>query len=192
VATASIPGSRYSMATDEQLILDFQQGSHEAFNELFLRYRDFVWAYFRRRIVSSAQAEELTQEAFLAVIRAKQRYEPRSTFRSYIFGIAFRLLLAHRRRLASEQLVVAVEPDSVECSSSPDPGANLLVREAVQKLEESEREILMLREFEELSYDEIAGILRIPVNTVRSRLFRARTALKSILAARAAIREARQ
>jgi len=55
------------------------------------------------------------------------------------------------------------------------------VREALDKLEESEREILMLREYEQLSYDEIAALLRVPVNTVRSRLFRARMAMRELL-----------
>jgi RNA polymerase sigma-70 factor (ECF subfamily) len=57
----------------------------------------------------------------------------------------------------------------------------MYVRQAVERLEASEREVLLLREFEELSYDEIAKILHAPVNTVRSRLFRARMALREIL-----------
>ncbi len=55
------------------------------------------------------------------------------------------------------------------------------VREAIAKLDGNDREVLLLREYEELSYEEIAGVLRVPVNTVRSRLFRARLALKEIL-----------
>ena len=57
----------------------------------------------------------------------------------------------------------------------------LWLRQALDRLEESEREILMLREYEQLSYDEIAGLLRMPVNTVRSRLFRSRMALRAML-----------
>jgi RNA polymerase sigma-70 factor (ECF subfamily) len=70
---------------------------------------------------------------------------------------------------------------------SDPPGTNpdnaIWVRQAVERLDAPEREVLLLREFEELSYDEIAKILRAPVNTVRSRLFRARMALREILAA---------
>lgn len=55
------------------------------------------------------------------------------------------------------------------------------VREAIAKLDGNDREVLLLREYEELSYEEIVGVLRVPVNTVRSRLFRARVALKEIL-----------
>lgn len=61
--------------------------------------------------------------------------------------------------------------------------AELMLRQAVGKLERVEREILMLREFEQLTYGEIAELLRLPVNTVRSRLFRARMALRDLLTA---------
>jgi len=56
------------MTTDEQLMLDFQQGSREAFAELFDRYRDAVYGYFRRRLAHASRAEELAQETFLAVL----------------------------------------------------------------------------------------------------------------------------
>jgi RNA polymerase sigma-70 factor (ECF subfamily) len=61
--------------------------------------------------------------------------------------------------------------------------AGLLIRQVVAKLDAIDREVLLLREFEELSYAEIAVVLRLPLNTVRSRLFRARTALHDLLAA---------
>jgi RNA polymerase sigma-70 factor, ECF subfamily len=169
------------MTSDEQLILDLQQGSDGAFTELFLRYRERVYAFFRRRINDAAQAEELSQETFLAVLRAATRYEPRATFRAYLFGIAFNILAAHRRKSASASLSSTSTPDEVSAPSGTDPATVMYVRQAVERLEASEREVLLLREFEELSYDEIAKILHAPVNTVRSRLFRARMALREIL-----------
>jgi RNA polymerase sigma-70 factor, ECF subfamily len=172
------------MTTDETLILEFQQGSREAFTELFLRYREMVWAFFRRRVRDAAQAEELAQETFLGMLRAIERYEPRATFRAYLFGIAFKILAAHRRKGAREENTA--EADDMDAAVDPargDPDTAVFVREAMARLEPGEREVLMLREFEELSYEEIAGVLRVPVNTVRSRLYRARMALKEILAA---------
>ena len=91
------------MTSDEQLILELKQGSEPAFTELFLRYRERVWAFFRRRMNDAAQAEELAQETFLAVLRGAQRYEPRATFRAYLFGIAFNILAAHRRKSVNDQ-----------------------------------------------------------------------------------------
>src|ERR1700732_993555 len=171
------------MTSDEQLILELKQGSETAFTELFLRYRERIWAFFRRRISDAAQAEELAQETFLAVLRGGQRYEPRATFRAYLFGIAFNILAAHRRKSIQAQKHVSAVPDEMPTPSAMNQENSLCVRQAVERLAGGEREVLMLREFEELNYEEIAKILCVPVNTVKSRLFRARMALRDILTA---------
>ena len=171
------------MTSDEQLILELKQGSEPAFTELFLRYRERVWGFFRRRTNDAAQAEELAQETFLAVLRGAQRYEPRASFRAYLFGIAFNILAADRRKSVSHQTSAHVVLDEIPAAPGMNHEAALCVRQAVERLEGGEREVLMLREFEELSYEEIAKILYVPVNTVRSRLFRARMALREILTA---------
>jgi RNA polymerase sigma-70 factor (ECF subfamily) len=170
------------MTSDEQLILELQKGSDEAFTELFLRYRERVYGFFRRRMNDAAQAEELAQETFLAVLRAVQRYEPRATFRAYLFGIAFNILAAHRRKSGLNATQSDSTREDVSDPSGTNPENVIWVRQAVDRLDVAEREVLLLREFEELSYEEIAKILRAPVNTVRSRLFRARMALREILA----------
>jgi len=162
------------MTTDEALMLEFQGGSREAFEELFVRYREPLYGFFRRRLASKERAEDLTQETFLAVIRATSRYEPRALVRTYLFGIALKLVAAERRREGRES---PPREDSVDTALDN----ALWVRRALEKLDDSEREILMLREYEQLSYSEIGALLRLPVNTVRSRLFRARMALKDYL-----------
>lgn len=193
------------MTSDEALILELRGGSQEAFTELFLRYRQRVYGFFRRRMSDAAQAEELAQETFLAVLRGAQRYEPRATFRAYLFGIAFNILSAHRRKAMNEGArrngasgagddfgggdSARTATDGM--ATNFDAETAIWVRQAVGKLEEGEREILMLREFEELSYEEIAKVMKAPVNTVRSRLFRARMALREILesSAKSGVRE---
>jgi RNA polymerase sigma-70 factor (ECF subfamily) len=165
------------MTSDEALMLEFQRGSREAFEELFARYREPLYGFFRRRLESNARAEDLMQETFLAVIRATARYQPRSLVRTYLYAIALKLLAVERRKQIRDPLPAQPEP-------APAPGRAdqaLWVRQAIQRLEPLEREILMLREFEQLSYAEIADLQRIPVNTVRSRLFRSRLALKNYL-----------
>ena len=169
------------MATDEQLILEFQKGSHEAFTELFLRYRELVYAFFRRRVNDPARPEELAQETFLAVLRGAQRYEPRATFRTYLFAIAFKILANDRRKAGHHPNGTEPVNDYVDPPARENTDAALWVREAIPKLDATDREVLLLREYEDLSYDEIAGVMRVPINTVRSRLFRARMALKEIL-----------
>ncbi len=165
------------MVADEALILEFQRGSREAFTELFHRYREAIYGFFRRRLDDSAAAEELSQETFLAVLRGAARYEPRAPFRAYLYGIAFNLLAAQRRKKTREGNPGAAAEPAV----AADPDAGLWLRQAVGRLEPEDREVLLLREYEQLSYAEIAALLRIPVNTVRSRLFRARMALKDLL-----------
>src|SRR5438270_3336803 len=88
--------------SDETLMLRFRGGSRVAFEELFERYREPLYAFFRRRLPSRERAEDLTQETFVAMIRASARYEPRATVRTYFYGIAFKLLLAERRRQARQ------------------------------------------------------------------------------------------
>ena len=165
------------MITDEALMLEFQAGSREAFEELFARYREPLYGFFRRRLEAKERADDLTQETFLAVIRATSRYQPRASVRTYLYGIALKLLAAERRRDRRSKT-------SPANANEPALDNTLWVKQALEKLDASEREILMLREYEQLSYAEIAELLRLPVNTVRSRLFRARMALKDYLAAR--------
>ena len=166
------------MTTDDQLILEFQQGSREAFRELFERYREPLYGFFRRRLDNPARAEELSQDCFLALLRNAARYEPRASFRSYLYGIAIHMVFAERRRAGRE---AARDEKTDDPPARENTDAALWVRRALESLEQNDREILMLREYEQLSYAEIGGLLRLPVNTVRSRLFRARMALKEQL-----------
>ena len=166
------------MTSDEALMLEFQGGSRTAFEELFARHRKTLYGFFRRRLNNAERAEELTQETFLAVIRSASRYEPRALVGTYLCGIALKLLAAERRKFLTS---------STSGQSAPEPKTDgtservLWVRQAMEKLDAPDRDILMLREYEQLSYFEIGELLRIPVNTVRSRLFRSRLALKNHL-----------
>ena len=168
------------MVSDEALMLDFQRGSREAFEELFSRYREPLYGFFRRRLANRDRAEDLAQETFLAVIRSAMRYEPRAQVKTYLYGIALKVLAAERRKLSGNEPPQNEDEEHERAEDGPSEEA-LWVRQALEKLDAGEREILMLREYEQLSYEEIAELLRLPVNTVRSRLFRARMALKNFL-----------
>ena len=175
MAISGITGYEQDMVSDEALMLDFQRGSREALEELFARYRQPLYGFFRRRLEGRDRAEDLVQETFLAVIRGASRYEPRALMRTYLYGIALKLVAAERRKLTRDP--APEQPDAVGGAVE-----NVLwIQQALEKLDPSEREILMLRECEQLSYGEIADLLRLPVNTVRSRLFRSRLALKQRL-----------
>lgn len=175
-------GAQPSMNSDEQLVLEFQQGAREAFVELFERYRQPVYGFFRRRLANPGRAEELAQECFLALLQNVKRYEPRASFRSYLYGIAIHLISAERRKAGREVAEnEKLDDRTLEENAAEGCDAGIWVRRALAHLRTNEREILMLREYEQLSYEEIGALLRVPVNTVRSRLFRARMALKEQL-----------
>jgi RNA polymerase sigma-70 factor (ECF subfamily) len=166
--------------TDDELMLAYRAGEQPAFELLFERYREPIWRFFRRRLPDAPGAEELTQETFLALLRAAPRYQPRASFRSYLFGIAFNLLAAARRE---RRRAPAAGLDALDVAApQTDAAAVLWVRDALAALDDEDREVLMLREYDQLSYEEIAALLAAPVGTVRSRLFRARQALRARLA----------
>jgi RNA polymerase sigma-70 factor (ECF subfamily) len=167
--------------SDEQLMLAFAAGQSDAFTALFLRYKQPLFGFFRRRLADTAQAEELAQETFIAVLRSAPRYQPSALFRTFLYAIALRILRAYRRKAAFRATFFGEPPAGHEPASHSDPVVDLLMREAVSRLDRLDREVVLLREFEQLSYAEIAEVLALPVNTVRSRLFRARTALHELL-----------
>jgi RNA polymerase sigma-70 factor (ECF subfamily) len=171
-----------SRESDEQLMLAFSKGSPEAFTELFQRYKQPLFGFFRRRVADPALAEELTQETFVGVLRAGSRYQPRALFRTYLYAIAFKILRASRRKAAFRAAFLGA-PGTRDASVQSTSDAELSLRHALSKIDRIDREVLLLREFEELSYAEIADVLNLPLNTVRSRLFRARVALRELLSA---------
>jgi RNA polymerase sigma-70 factor (ECF subfamily) len=173
--------------TDEQLMVAFARGHADAFSALFLRYKQPLFGFFRRRVSDPALAEELTQETFLAVLRAGSRYQACALFRTWLYAIAFKILRAHRRKAIFRDMFHGQAPAGHEPAVESGVATEVLMRQAVGKLEPLDREVLLLREFEQLSYAEIAELLGLPLNTVRSRLFRARTALHDLLAAPAPI-----
>jgi RNA polymerase sigma-70 factor (ECF subfamily) len=123
------------------------------------------------------RAEELTQDVFLALVARRNGYEVRASFRTYLYRIAlYRLAAELRRRPLAEAAAGNPAPPPSE------PAIVQQVREAVSQLDADHREVVLLREYQQLSYAEIAAVLKIPVGTVRSRLFRAKLALKELLA----------
>jgi RNA polymerase sigma-70 factor, ECF subfamily len=174
-------------ASDEHLMLVFSKGSTEAFTALFARYKQPIYGFFRRRVADPSHAEELAQETFFALLRAASRYEPRALFRTYLYAIALKILRAHRRKETFRATFLGQRKTLPDPAKQDATESGLWVRRAVEKLDPIDREILLLREFEQLSYAEVADVLDLPLNTVRSRLFRARTALRELLDPSAAV-----
>jgi RNA polymerase sigma-70 factor (ECF subfamily) len=177
------PSDPAAQQTDEQLMVAFARGQADAFTLLFARYRQPLFGFFRRRLSDAAQAEELAQETFLAVLRGSVRYEATALFRTWLYAIGFKILRAHRRKAVFRAMFSGSAPEHHEPAARDHLDRDMLLRDAMGRLDRMDREILLLREFEQLSYVEIGVLMRVPVNTVRSRLFRARTELRNLLSA---------
>src|SRR5262249_45468442 len=157
---------------------EIRRGSRAACELLFERYRDPVWRFFRRGVPGAGGAGGLGQGVFVAGVGGAGRGKKTGAVRSVPFRLPSHMLFPgapHAPRPA------APPPPSRHAT---DPDAAIWVRDAMNTLDEADREILMLREYEELSYQEIADVRGTPLNTVRSQLFRARMALKAALETR--------
>lgn len=144
---------------------------------LFDRHHLGVYRFLRRLLRNDAEAEDLTQETFLRVIRGLPRYRPEGNEAAWVFGIA-RNLAANRRR------DVGRRPATVDGASDIPTGTPpaLELREALDALGELDRDCFLLRETGGLGYAEIAATCGITEDAVRSRIHRARGALRAALA----------
>ncbi len=172
---------------EEELVESAAEGDRQAFHDLFERHHQAVFRFAYRFSGSAATAEDVTQGAFVALLCGPGRYDPaRGPLRAWLLGIARALLLKQFRRLHPEAaLDEAAEcadgrPNAADCVLSSEVAA--AVRDAVQALPPLQREALILFEYEELSLTEIAGISGADIAAVKSRLSRAREALRRTLA----------
>jgi RNA polymerase sigma-70 factor (ECF subfamily) len=158
------------------------------FDEVYARFRQPVWRLARRLTESDDEALDATQEIFLRVWRGLAGFRGEAKLSTWVFQIAWNYLRGYRRRRGRQVRIVADHAEEL-VARTPDPApgperqavfSDLLdrVSSAIDDLPEHYRIVLWLRDAEDLSYVEIAAALDLPVGTVRSRLARARTALK--------------
>lgn len=149
--------------SDEILMAAYQAGSEAAFSELFERHAGSVFGFLVRRLGDAALAEDVYQEAFLRVHRARQTYDPQRPFRAWLFGIVHNLLtdtLRHRGRSVetSDDVQLVSDGGSPEQLAIARQSASALGR-ALTSLPSDEATVLILARLEGLSYDDIGGIL---------------------------------
>ncbi len=182
---------------DEEIVSRILAGEEDLYGELLSRYQARLAAHLTRVVGSREEALDLTQEVFLKVFQALPRYNPEYKFSTWIFRIASNagIDFLRKRRLKTVSLdapppgAEADEPPREIASAEPDPQAVLRNAERRRKIDAEIaslppdfRELISLRHFAGLSYEEIAEAKKMPLGTVKNKLFRARAVLKERLA----------
>jgi RNA polymerase sigma-70 factor (ECF subfamily) len=187
--------SKYSEQLDEDLVLRVQQGDKCAFDLLVIKYQHRIIQLVNRYVKDPSEAQDVAQEAFIKAYRALGNFRGDSAFYTWLYRIAINTAknyLVSRSRRSSDYQVDIQDAEALEnapqLQGMETPERLLLnqeiidtIKTAIDKLPEEMRIAIMLREFEGMSYEEIAEAMDCPVGTVRSRIFRAREAIDNKL-----------
>jgi len=178
--------------TDVELMLEYQSGEALAMDELLARYKNPVYHFALRLSRNVAEAQDITQEVFLRVHRDRYFYRPTGKFSTWIFSIAHNLFISRMRKARwmvlwprksedSDELIDVESPDPTPLETVANDDFNQVLKQCIQALPFLQREALVLREYQKLDYEEIARILHKPLGTIKTLIFRARSALKDKL-----------
>ena len=175
---------------DDKLVKRAKKGDSRAFDLLVLKYQGRVAQVVSRYVRNNAEVEDVTQEAFIKAYRAVPSFRGDSAFYTWLYRIAANAaknhLVAMGRRPSSDVALDGAEtfeiPDRLTDAESPEEVIMAqelkdVIAKAIDALPAELRSALTLREFEGLSYEEIAEVIECPIGTVRSRIFRAREAI---------------
>jgi RNA polymerase sigma-70 factor (ECF subfamily) len=193
-------GVRYNVGamtrSDVQLMLDVKAGDDASFNLLLQKYRTPLINFLYRMVRDSATAEDLAQEVFLRVYRARKQYSPSAKFTTWLFRIATNLALNSVRDNRHRQMDISIDPPVEEDEAPLQLPAREMridehmierdraefIRQAISSLPEKQRVAVLLHKYEEMDYAEIAKILECSESALKSLLFRAYETLRVQLA----------
>lgn len=181
--------------TDEDLMEHFQGGTIQAFNVLVSRYKDRLHNFLYRYTHSHEDCEDLVQETFLRVHRSRHSYERIARFSTWMYTIALNLAKSlYKKKQRMQKVSIHEDPDDNESREMTFEDSNILqdeelhqklcikeLEKALMHLNEEFREAIVLRDIQELSYEEIAEITGTAMGTVKSRINRGRLQLQEIL-----------
>ncbi len=179
--------------TDEQLIKKFQNGDIGAFNQIVHRYKDRLLNFIYRFVNDIDKSEDLTQDTFLKLYTHKDSYKEIAKFSTWLYTIAANLAKTELRKIKrrktfsisdlskdDREFVIsseAIGPDDKDINSTFEKNIQI----ALERLSVDFKTIIILRDIQELSYDEISKIMRLPIGTVKSRINRGRLKLQDLL-----------
>jgi RNA polymerase sigma factor (sigma-70 family) len=179
--------------SDEELIKRLQADDFAAYDQLVARFKPRLFGFIMQMVKDHALSEDLLQETFIRLWRHRMSYREIARFSTWIYTIAANLVRSEMRKKARVRFV-DLEPREAgdRAQELPDKGPQVddivagrmtmeAIRAAMDALPDEFREVIYLREVEELSYDEIVEMLNIPAGTVKSRINRARARLRELL-----------
>lgn len=186
---------RLAEMNDEDLMIQFQEGTVEAYDILVDRYESSLTNYVYRFVGDLKECEDLLQETFLRVYRNRHSYRPIAKFSTWLYTIAGNLARSEYRKRKRRQVYslqsISREDEEYEIeipdeSFLPDKHTESQIQDkyiqsALMQISEEFREVVVLRDIQQLSYNEIARITGLPMGTVKSRINRGRTKLQELL-----------
>jgi RNA polymerase sigma-70 factor (ECF subfamily) len=193
MADSEAPAQSGDDAEDVHLMRLVAGGDTTAFERLIERHQTLVAGTVARMLGSNSDVEDIAQQVFIRVWKSAGRYVARAKFTTWLLKITRNLVFNEMRRAKRHpHLPVQIEPEAEEMplkdEATATPDASLLqaelqteIEKAIMLLPETQRMALVLRRYEELSYEEIADVLDLSVPAVKSLLFRARTELRQRL-----------
>jgi RNA polymerase sigma-70 factor, ECF subfamily len=180
-------------ADDFALMERIAVGDHGAFRRLVERHQNAVIGTVAKMLGNASEAEDISQQVFLRIWRHAKRYRPDAKFTTYLFTITRNLVFNESRRRSRKREVSSDEHEEnsnqfIAADPERQPDAAILQAElqaavdaAISALPEAQRMAVILRRYEQLSYEEIAAVLDLSVSAIKSLLFRARTTLRESL-----------
>ncbi len=186
--------------SDEELMLSYRGGDEAAFEMLYRRHEKPLLNFFYRVVMNAVDAENLCQETFFRIVRAKKKYEATAKFKTWLFQIALNLCrdrlrrMKHRSHISLNAQASSQNDGDIELQELiSDPSSDLekhmeteelgaLVQGAITSLPEDEHLVVVLKEYQGTKFSEIANIMNCPIGTVKSLNHRAHKKLRKILA----------
>ena len=176
--------------SDEELMAQYQDGDMNAFNLLYLRYEKKIYNYFLKRLNNPERSDELFQDTFLKLHQYRNRFDPNLPFRVWIFTIASNIAKNEFKRSAKAREIFDDEEANYEIIANgriESPVSSLetelsdTIKEALQSLPESQREVIILSKYKELNYSQIAQITNSSVGAVKQKAHRGFASLRNKL-----------
>jgi RNA polymerase sigma-70 factor (ECF subfamily) len=172
---------------ENYLIQQFKDGDPSQFKWIVLKYQDRIYNLCRYLLGNPQDAEDAAQDVFIKAYRKLKDFRPESTLYTWLYRIGVNTCLDHKRKFRPEPFkdqslaedLPSAEPSPEGCYQSKEIG--LTIQAALEQISKNSRAVIVLREVEGLSYEEIAEVLHTSVGTVKSRISRTREELRQLL-----------